>query len=296
VAERRGRVRALNLRRRQRRTFLDLRRFVSTGGLRGFFSLAFHPRYRSNRRVYVAYSGRDGDLYVAEYRSRTRRRVVLHVDVDPGRYRHYGGQLAFGRDGRLYAGVGDGGVAGSGLDSPAQDLGSPLGKLLRIDVDALTARAPEIVGYGLRNPWRFSFDRASGDLYLADVGELLWEEIDYVPTRDRGLRNFGWDVFEGPERVKPDAVNPSGRLVSPLVAYRRRKPHCAVIGGHVFRGRYFYGDLCSGWVWSIRIRRGRAIDRRREPFTTGAVLRSFAQDAAGRLYVLAGSGVYRLER
>ncbi len=227
---------------------------------------------------------------------------MLHVDVEPGRYRHYGGQLAFGPDARLYVGVGDGGIAGSGLDSPAQDPGSPLGKLIRIDVDRRIAVAPELAGYGLRNPWRFSFDRTTGSLYLADVGEERWEEIDFVARRERRPLNFGWDVFEGRERVKAKPLNPAGRLVSPIATYRRRKPHCAVIGGHVYRGRaipqvrgrYFYGDLCSGRIWSIRTIRGRAVQRRREPFVTNAALRSFAEDSVGELYVLAGSGVYRL--
>jgi glucose/arabinose dehydrogenase len=307
VTERRGRVRVVDLRTGKRRTLLDIRRLVATGGLRGFFSLAFHPRYRVNRRFFVAYSDRDGDLSVVEYRTRRGRsratigKVVLHVDIEPGRYRHYGGQLAFGPDGRLSVGVGDGGVAGSGLDSPAQDLKSPLGKLIRIDVDSL-ALAPEIVGYGLRNPWRFSFDRATGSLYIADVGELRWEEIDFVPHGDRRLANFGWDVFEGRERVRATQLNPAGRSVQPIATYRRHKPHCAVIGGHVYRGRaipglrgrYFYGDLCSGRIWSFRTIRGRALEQRREPLVTDGALRSFAEDSAGELYVLAGSGLYRL--
>lgn len=291
----------LDLQTRKRRTFLDISNVVATGGLRGFFSLAFHPRYRRNHRLFVAYSGRDRHLYVAEYRSlrgrarRATRKVVLRIAVQAGQYRHHGGQLAFGPDGALYLGVGDGMLVGAAVDSPAQDLASPLGKLLRIDVNAQRVE-PEVVAYGLRNPWRFSFDRLTRDLYIADVGAERWEEVDVLPRRRSGVANLGWDVFEGPERVKTTPVDPTGRLVFPVVSYRRQRPHCAVIGGHVYRGRslagvrgrYFYGDLCSARIWSFRLRRGRALERRRERFDSPGALTSFAEDAAGELYVLSG--------
>jgi glucose/arabinose dehydrogenase len=294
VAERAGRVLVLDLQTGRRRVFLDLRRVVAIGGLRGFFSLAFHPRYRRNHRLFVAYSGRDRHLHVAEYR-RTRRTAVLRVPVRSGQYRHYGGQLAFGPDGALYVSVGDGMVVGAKADSPAQDLTSTLGKLLRVDVDSPRAE-PHVVAYGLRNPWRFSFDRATQDLYVADVGAERWEEVNVLPSRRRELANFGWDVYEGAQRVKTTPVDPTGRLVFPVISYRRQRPHCAVIGGHVYRGRsldgvrgrYFYGDLCSARIWSFRLRRGRAVDRRREPFDSPGALNSFAEDAAGELYVLSG--------
>jgi glucose/arabinose dehydrogenase len=291
VVERRGRVKVLDLRTRKRRTFLDLSRRVSTGGLRGLFSIAFHPGYGTNHRLFVAYSGRDGDLHVDEFRAK-RRREVLRIPVDPGLQRHYGGQLAFGPDGLLYVGVGDGGIAGSKQASPAQDLSSLLGKLLRIDVDGLVSLTPEIAAYGLRNPWRFSFDRRTGDLYVADVGELRWEEVDFVPGGDRRLKNFGWDAFEARQPARTTQVNPAGELVYPLAAYGRRKPNCGVIGGHVFRGRYFYGDLCSGRIWSFRVLGARAVERRREPFVTEGALTSFAHGAKGELYVLSGGPGY----
>ena len=304
VVERTGRVRIVDGDRVLSRPFLDLRSRVATAGYRGLLSLAFHPRYAANGRFYVHYVGRNGDIYVDELRARgglavlASRRTVLHVDVQPGGFNHYGGQLAFGRDGRLYASFGE------ALDRPAaQRPDTFLGKLVRIDVDRPGATG-HIVAYGLRNPWRFSFDRATGDIYIGDVGDELREEINRLPKGFVGIPNYGWDIFEG--RVQHRAVPPElvGTLVPPLVEYRTRPGRCdSVVGGYVYRGggvpslrgRYVYGDFCGG-VWSVRVDGGRATDRRveqlapgREPFV------SFGLDARGELLLVTLAGnVYRV--
>jgi glucose/arabinose dehydrogenase len=213
---------------------------------------------------------------------------------------HNGGQLAFGRDGKLYVGMGDGGSGGDPANH-AQNRGSLLGKLLTINVDRRGAR-PLISALGLRNPWRFSFDRANGNLYIADVGQGDWEEVDFLPrTRLGRLQNYGWSAFEGRERFS-DRELAGGDLVMPVHVYARRSPHCSVTGGFVYRGaavgaakgRYFFGDYCSGIVWSLRIVGGEARDVRRHPFRVSA-LSSFGEDARGELYLVSQGGtVYRL--
>jgi glucose/arabinose dehydrogenase len=195
--------------------------------------------------------------------------------------------------------MGDGGSGGD-PENRAQNLGERLGKLLAINVDRRGAR-PQIVGYGLRNPWRFSFDRQTGDLYIGDVGQNAWEEVDFTPRRSAGLENYGWDVYEGRARHESKAPNPTGKLVYPIAVYPLGG-HCAVVGGFVYRGsavrsargRYFYGDNCSGTVWSLRVVGGRARNVRREPFRLDS-LSSFGEDSRGELYaVTLGGRLYRL--
>jgi glucose/arabinose dehydrogenase len=301
IVEQAGRIRVLE--RGQLRTFLDIRPLVRGGGEQGLFAIAFHPRYEQNHRFYVNYTDDAGDTRVVEYRSNgetaltASRRQLLFVDQPYEN--HNGGQVAFGPNGRLYVGMGDGGAA----DDPqnrAQDPGSLLGKMLTIDVDQGGA-LPEIDAIGLRNPWRFSFDRANGDLYIGDVGQDAWEEIDYLPRAQLpSLQNYGWDVYEG--RAQFEEKRPSGGdLVMPIAVYGRAVG-CSVTGGFVYRGtavlaargRYFYGDYCSGIVWSLTVTRGRASDPRREPFTV-AGLTSFGEDARGELYLVShGGSIYRL--
>ncbi len=292
-----GRVRA--------RAFLDLRDDVGSGGERGLLSIAFHPRYEENRRFYVNYTNRAGDTRVVELRANRGRtaaepgseRVLLAVEQPYGN--HNGGQLAFGPDGHLYVGMGDGG-AGGDPENRAQNLRDRLGKLLRADVDSAGARW-RVVAYGLRNPWRFSFDRETGDLYLADVGQSAREEVNYVRRPLRVLLNFGWDVYEGDQVYEAKKPNRAGRLVAPVAVYGRSRG-CSVTGGFVYRGaampglhgRYFYGDFCSGSVWSFRIRNGKAREKRRERFRVPA-LSSFGEDGNGELLLVSLSGtVFRL--
>ena len=199
IVEKRGRIRVRVGNRLLPKAFLDLRTKVATNTEQGLLSLAFHPQYRRNHRFFVFYTDRRNDLEIVEYRARgyraipgSARQVLL---VDHPSPNHNGGLLLFGPGGYLYTGIGDGGGAGD-PENDAQNLESPLGKLLRLDVNVDPTRV-EVVGYGLRNPWRFSFDRANGALYLGDVGQDSFEEIDYTPRRSPGLENYGWHVWEG---------------------------------------------------------------------------------------------------
>jgi glucose/arabinose dehydrogenase len=305
VVEQAGVIRLVSRGRLRVRPFLDIRSRVRVTQLQGLLSLAFHPRYAANGRLYVLYTGRRGNVYVVEFRSRRDHadlgsaRVLLHATASAHPLAHVGGHLAFGPDGRLYAGIGDGLVP-----EAAQDLASPLGKILRLDVDR-PERAPEVVAFGLRNPWRFSFDRANGDLYVGDVGDLRWEEVNYLRRGPGFVPNFGWSAFEGRRRVSWQPITARESLTFPIVAYRHARRGCSsVIGGYVYRGRespgrrgrYVYGDLCSGRVWSLRVVRGTAVERRSEPVVVPRQLTSFGEDARGELYAvsLAGGTIYRL--
>jgi glucose/arabinose dehydrogenase len=282
-------------------SFLDIRDLVqSSGPEQGLFSMAFHPRYARNHRFYVAYSDNRGDTRVAEYRSngtRAVRRLRQLLLVDQPYTRHSGGQLQFGPDGLLYVSIGDGGSAGDPRNR-AQGLSGRLAKLLRIDVDRPRARW-QVVGYGLRFPWRFSFDRRRGDLYLADRGEKRWEEIDFRPRARVGrLANFGWSRYEGLVSYKQTALNPRGELVFPLAVHPHREDDpreaCLVSGGFVYRGsavpaargRYVYGDAYTSEIWSLRVVKGKATDIRREPVKVQFVS-TFGEDAHGELYAAA---------
>jgi len=305
VAEQAGVVRVVSGGRLRSRPFLDIRSRVRVTRLQGLLSLAFHPRYAQERRFYVLYTGRRGNVYVVAFRSSSGRgvsrsaRVIFRAKASPHPLAHVGGHLAFGPDGKLYVGVGDGLVP-----EAAQDLSSPLGKIMRLDVDR-PERPAEVAAFGLRNPWRFSFDRANGDLYVGDVGDLRWEEIDYVRRRPGFVPNFGWSAYEGRRRVSWRPITAREALVFPIVAYRHARRGCSsVIGGYVYRGRelarargrYLYGDLCSGRVWSLRVAGGRATELRTEPIVVPSLFASFGEDARGELYAvsLAGGTVYRL--
>jgi glucose/arabinose dehydrogenase len=295
VVEQEGRIRIVQ-NGRVSGTLLDIRSQVMCCGEQGLLSVAFHPRFARNGKYYVNYTDNGGDSRVVEYRGRRRLRQLMFWD-DPYS-NHNGGQNAFGPDGRLYVGMGDAG-AGGDPENRAQNLRSPFGKLFALNVDRRGARR-QIVGYGLRNPWRFSFDRATGDLYIGDVGQNSWEEVDFTPRRSPGLENYGWDVYEGRARFENKPLSGPGKLVRPVVVYPLSGGHCAVSGGFVYRGnavpaakgRYFYGDNCSGTVWSFP--RGRARSVRQEPFTLGG-LSSFGEDAAGELYAVTLNGrLYQL--
>jgi glucose/arabinose dehydrogenase len=265
-------------------------------------SVAFHPRYARNRLFYVNYTDTSGDTRVVEYKSRglarTPRRTRQILFIAQPYSNHNGGQIAFGNDGYLYVATGDGGSGGD-PENRAQNLRSLLGKMLRINVNIRRPR-PVIVGYGLRNPWRFSFDRQNGDLYIGDVGQNAWEELDYTPRRSPGLENYGWRVFEGRERYTQETPNSAGHLVAPYVVLPN-PPNCSVIGGFVYRGnavpsakgRYFFSDNCAGRVRSVPARGGSSV--RDEPFRVDGSS-SFGEDAKGELYVMSvtGGNVYRI--
>ena len=304
IVEQAGRIRIADGPRLLPRPFLDLRSRVRSGGLRGMFSLAFDPRYDRNHRFFVNYVGRDGNIHIGSFRThrgfaipRSHRNVLTVPTINKGPYSHYGGALVFGPDRRLYASFGD-----SGDGSSSQSESTLLGKLVRIDVDH-PRRVPVVVAYGLRNPWRFSFDRATGAIYVGDAGGDLREEVNRLPKNMSGKANFGWDIYEGNIQRKPVPDGLPGVLVKPFVVYRHQPRRCnSVIGGYVYRGnrvpslrgRYVYGDLCGG-VWSVSLRQGKAADRRPEPFNPPGILSSFGEGIDGELFVLSFDGhVYRV--
>ena len=281
-------------------TFLDIRDRVLSGGEQGLLSVAFSPGYAKNHRFYVNYTDKQGNTRVVEFRSRngvgvssSARQLLFIRQPYPN---HNGGELQFDRNGYLYVGMGDGGSGGD-PGNRAQRMSVRLGKILRIKPLQRRARW-KIVALGLRNPWRFTFDRANGDLYIADVGQENWEEIDYRPRAAIGrLANYGWRVYEGRARYSSSTPLGPGQLVGPVYVYSHAGGNCSVTGGYVYRGhavpaavgRYFFGDYCTGEIWSLRIQGGRAVDVQKEPFHAGT-LTTFGEDAAGELYLGTGGG------
>jgi glucose/arabinose dehydrogenase len=298
-----------------RRVVLDLTDPTEASGEQGLLGLAFSP---DGRRLYVNFTDLAGDTHVVEYAMAGERadpgsaRELLSVDQPFAN--HNGGDLAFGPDGFLYIGLGDGGGAGDPFGN-GQSLQTLLGKMLRIDprssggapytvpssnpfVGDPGAR-PEIWAYGLRNPWRFSFDRATGDLWIADVGQSSLEEIDRQPASSRGGENYGWNAFEG--SVPFSGSSSAGGVVSPVFEYDHTGGVCAVAGGYVYRGdaipaldgAYLFADVCVGRVTWLRLTEDGV-----EHGTIGSPLSgpaSFGEDADGELYVLTLAGpVYRL--
>jgi glucose/arabinose dehydrogenase len=303
VVEQTGRIRVLQGGRVVSGAFLDISGLVSCCGEQGLLSVAFHPRYPQNRLFYVNYTNSAGDTVVAEYRSRSTgapARVRQLLLVEQPYQNHNGGQLQFGPDGYLYTGMGDGGSGGD-PENRAQNPSSRLGKLLRLNVGE-QGGGWEIVGSGLRNPWRFSFDRRTGDLYIGDVGQGAWEEIDFTPRSSPGLENYGWDVWEGTHRFE-DKEPSGGELVFPIYEYSHDEG-CSVTGGYVYRGaaipaargRYFFGDYCSGSIWSLTVRDGKAAGVRKHRITVDN-LTAFGESTTGELYLLSQGGtIYRLAR
>ena len=307
VVEQPGVIRVLDNGKLRPQPFMDIRSRVTSGGEQGLLSMAFDPNYAKNHRFFVYFNDKSGDVRVFKFRSNGTVGLpstgVSLLDVNHREFsNHNGGQLQFGPDGLLYAGTGDGGSGGD-PHNHSQNLSSRLGKMLRINVNKRGARW-QVAGYGLRNPWRFSFDRLTHDLYIGDVGQDHWEEVDVrTPRQWRGLNNYGWRVWEGRTRYTPgQQVNSRGTLVFPIVVYSHSQG-CSITGGYVYRGRsivsahgrYFYGDYCSGTIWSLRTSKGRLVGGvRREPFKI-ASLSSFGEDAAGELYATSLDGtVYKL--
>ena len=285
--------------------FLDVRSLVSCCGERGLLSVAFHPRYATNHLFYVDYTDTNGNTRVVEYKSDGTRAIPssarqLFFEQQPFP-NHNGGQLAFGPDGMLYIGMGDGGSGGD-PNNNGQTFTTKLAKIWKLDVSQANPQ-PVLVGYGLRNPWRFSFDRATGDLYIGDVGQDRWEEVDYVPRAQLGrLWNFGWAVYEGRARYdRTRKLDTRAPYRGPIQVYSHALG-CSITGGFVYRGkarpdlagRYVFGDYCSGTIWSLRVVKGRATGVRREPYQLPG-LTSFGEDASGGLYaVTEGGTLYRI--
>jgi glucose/arabinose dehydrogenase len=286
----------------QPRPFLDVTSLVRFGGEQGLLGLAFAPDYAKSHQFVVDYTDGSGNTRVVRYRSGgvaalpASAKELLFVQQPYAN--HNGGMVVYGRDGLVYVGMGDGGSAGD-PQNRAQNPGSLLGKILRLD-PARPGAKPVTVALGVRNPWRFSFDRANGDLWIGDVGQDKIEEVDHVAWPWKGLLNFGWNVYEGRESYSSDSLGP-GRLVQPVSQYSHQRG-CSITGGYVYRGtaapamagRYVYGDYCSGTIWSLRLVGGAARQIRQEPFTVPN-LTSFGEDGNGELYAVSGSGVlYRL--
>jgi len=303
VVEQRGTIRVIERGRVLRSFVLDLRGRVSRANEQGLLGLAFDPAYATNRFLYVNFTDISGDTRIVRYKTDGTRvlprsaRLLLRVDQPYAN--HNGGNLVFGPDGFLYVGLGDGGSGGDPHGN-AQNMSSLLGKMLRLDVRR-PASAPVIVGLGLRNPWRYSFDRATGDLYIGDVGQSAVEEVDFTPRGASGLQNYGWNLYEGSERFTSGEPGP-GQLVFPVFEYGREGGNCTVVGGYVYRGtarpaergRYLFGDYCSGIVRSFRVVSGEAREVRTEPFRIPS-LTTFGEDAAGEIYAASQDGVvYRL--
>jgi glucose/arabinose dehydrogenase len=314
VAEQTGAVRALRDGKVDPTPVVDMSGQVTAGGEQGLLGLAFSP---DGRFLYLNFTDTEGDSRVVELTMRGRSadpgslRLLLRID-DPFA-NHNGGQLAFGPDRMLYIGFGDGGGGGDPLGS-GQSLDTLLGKILRIDPrpaggrpyrvppdNPFVGRAgarPEIWSYGLRNPWRFSFDPATGDMWIGDVGQNAWEEVDHEPAGSGG-RNYGWNRREGLHAF--DGDRPAG-AVDPVIEYGRDGGACTVIGGSVYwgrripglRGAYLYGDYCAGWVRAARVRGGRVAEQRDLGLSVPN-LTSFGVDPAGELYAMSLAGpVYRL--
>lgn len=285
------------------RPFLDLRSKLSTGGERGLLGLVFPPNYKDKRWFYVKYTDRSGATVVARYQlvgsdpdlaDAANERILLTVPQPFAN--HNGGQMQFGPDGMMYIGMGDGGSAND-PDGHGQNRRSLLGKMLRIDTESNLARyeippdnpfvndsqyRPEIWALGLRNPWRFSFDAASGDLYIADVGQNRLEEINFQPQASKGGENYGWVTMEGNLCVRA-GCNQTG-LTLPIHVYPRTEG-LAVTGGYVYRGAYYYGDFVTGKIWTLRRQGTEWINELVHDGGRALAISTFGLDEAGDLYV-----------
>jgi glucose/arabinose dehydrogenase len=328
VVEQTGKVRIVKGGDLQTAAFVDISRSISRGGEQGLLGLAFHPSFESNRKLYLSYTDLNGTSVIREYT--TLASNPDRVDGSSGRTllrvkqpydNHNGGHIVFGPDGYLYIGLGDGGSGGD-PGNRAQNRNTLLGKLLRIDVNKRTGTLPyaipstnpyvgrtgldQIWAFGLRNPWRFSFDRSTGDLWIGDVGQGSWEEVNRslaVSKRNAGrAANYGWRVMEGAHCFIPSSGCVRTGKILPVTEYSHAGGRCSITGGHVYRGKahpdlvgaYLFGDYCSGEIWFI----DRGASRGVKPtlaIDTDSSITSFGEDEAGEVYVTtAGGAVYRI--
>jgi glucose/arabinose dehydrogenase len=310
IVQKAGVIRVLKKGTLYRTPFLDIRSIVSDDGERGLLSMAFDPAYARNRRFYVYYTNLSGSIVVARYLTRAKypnradpgSRKILVTIPHPNYSNHNGGQLAFdpiaAKKGQaiLYFATGDGGGVGDPGNN-SQNKSSRLGKLLRMDVNASPPTA-RMVAYGLRNPWRFSFDRLNGDLRIGDVGQSNWEELDFFKHGARPGVNYGWRKYEGKHLYHDQDIDES-RLVWPFQEYSHAGGNCTVIGGYMYRGKikslyghYLYADLCSGNIWMRKPGRRPVLMN-----VSGQVssIVSFAEGNLGGLFVISLNGsIYRL--
>lgn len=308
VVEKRGRIVVLRPDNPAPVLFLDISdRVGSDGSEQGLLSVAFHPQFAQNGRLFVDYTDRNGDTIISRFQASADRadpasEAVL-LKIDQPYPNHNGGLVLFGPDGYLYVGMGDGGSAGDPQGN-GQNRNALLGKLLRLDVDKGDPYGippdnpwpdggdgrPEVWAYGLRNPWRFSFDRDNGDLYIADVGQGEYEEIDMQPAGSPGGANYGWNITEGRHCYRGSSCDTSG-LVVPIAEYDHSQG-CSITGGYVYRGAafpglqglYFYGDYCSGRIWTLH-QASAGQWQQRELLQSDLKISSFGEDQAGELYI-----------
>ncbi|HEV8359896.1 MAG TPA: PQQ-dependent sugar dehydrogenase [Candidatus Thermoplasmatota archaeon] len=314
IVEQAGRILRLRGGSLQSQPLLDLRGRIAAEGEQGLLGLGLDPAFAENGRAVVHYTDARGDTVVARYTLRDGAfdpaSAVTVLTQDQPYANHNGGEALFGPDGKLYIGLGDGG-SGNDPHNNGQRTDTLLGKLLRLDVrDDGTAAIPadnpfaagggkaEIWDYGLRNPWRFSFDRATGDLWIADVGQGAWEEVNFEPA-GQGGKNYGWAVWEGNHRAR--LGDTASAPTMPVAEYGHGDGACSVTGGYVYRGSaipglygvYLYGDYCSGTIWGLWSEGGAWVNRQLKD--TDLRISSFAEDAAGEVYVLDhGGAVHRL--
>jgi glucose/arabinose dehydrogenase len=318
VVEQTGRIRVVRDGALQSAPFLDLTAKVKSGGEQGLLSAAFHPQYAANHLFYVFFTGLDGEIRLERYTTTSDPSVadpasgkVIFTTAHADFSNHNGGLVAFGPDGMLYAAFGDGGSSGDPLGN-AQNFNAYLGGMIRIDVDhgdpysipsdnpfvGQANRKPELWAKGLRNPWRFAFDAPTGLLFIADVGQIRFEEVNAV-TAVRGGLHYGWNVMEGFSCYFAETCDQAG-LQLPVIDYNHSGA-CSVTGGYVYRGtampairgHYFYSDYCGGWVRTFRMQNGAAVDRKDWGITLSTVT-SFGQDAQGELYMTSGDAIYKL--
>ena len=307
-------------------TFLNISGQITTGGERGLLGLAFDPDYDTNGYFYVNYTDNGGDTVVSRFTvsgdpnvaNASSETIIISIDQDFSN--HNGGAIEFGPDGMLYVGMGDGGSGGD-PNNRAQNRQSLLGKMLRLDTDNPPSYIPadnpfvgdsstrdEIWSLGLRNPWRFTFDRATGDMWIGDVGQNAYEEIDFEPAGSGGGYNWGWRCYEGNSAYNTRGCSSFGSYDEPIWAYGHSGGACTVIGGYVYRGcespsyqgTYFYAEYCADWIKTFQEDNGQAVNHQDVSSELGwsgsnGAITSFAEDAAGELYIVTASGrVYRL--
>lgn len=303
--------------------FLDISDIVHQNSEQGLLGLAFDPGYATNGRFFVSYTSSASENVVASYTVSTGDPNVanpvaedIRLRVAQPRSNHNGGHITFGPDGFLYVGRGDGGGGGD-PDHNGQSTATLLGKILRLDVSGAagytipatnpfagsTASRPEIWSWGLRNPWQFTFDRANGDLYIADVGQDDWEEVNVATAGSGAGRalNFGWNIMEGLHCYEPSSGCDMSGLTLPVLEYSH-DDGCSIAGGYVYRGSaipalqgtYFYGDLCGTWIRTFRHAGGEATEQADSGLDVGGII-AFGEDAAGELYILTAEGaIYRI--
>ncbi|MRS03728.1 glucose dehydrogenase [bacterium] len=324
ILEKKGLVRVLSNGQLLATAFLDIRdRAGSKGSEQGLLGIAFHPNFKQNGFFYVDYTNTNGDTTISRFYADPSTTAADQV-ADPASEKilltvkqpfanHNGGHILFGPDGMLYIGMGDGGSGGD-PNGNGQSLQTLLGKILRIDVNtgdpyaippnnpfAAGGGLPEIWAYGLRNPWSFSFDAQTGDLFIADVGQDKWEEIDYLPAEFTAVpANFGWNIKEGTHPYK-EVASPPANLIDPVYEYSHDLG-CSITGGGVYRGKsltafngiYLYADYCAGTIWGL-IHQADGSWQNKDLFETGLKITGFGTDENGELYfVTQEGGVFEL--